>query len=126
MGGSASNIVNPIIKVVTAPITGGFGLLKSKYNPLDKSFDPLGARKAARDARNAAAEQAGAMAAEEAALVTEKKETKKSKNNLAIRQRLLAQRGYAAANTRGGTILTSPTGLPPTTGGTGSKVLLGT
>lgn len=125
MGGSASNIVNPIVKAVTAPITGGLSLIHSKYNPLDKSFDPLGSRAAKREARTAADQQRDAMVAQEGEAKEQKKQAKQTANNSAIRARLLARRGYMAASTRGGTLLTGPSGLPSDTGG-GQKTLLGT
>lgn len=125
MGGSTNDVINDATKVATAPITGGWSLIHSKANPLDESFDPLGARAGQRMARTAADQQKDAMVAQQAELVKKKKEAKQNASNLALRNRLVALRGYAASSDRGGTVLTSPTGLP-TPIATGGKTLLGT
>lgn len=121
MGGSVSSVA----KVVAAPVTGGLSLIHSKYNPLDRSFDPIGLRAAKREARTAADQQRDAMVAQEGEIKEQKKAAKQTAGNNAMRARLLARRGYMIGSTRGGTLLTGPGGPASNTGG-GQKTLLGT
>ena len=109
MGGSSSSP----LAIVAGVATGG---LVGKYVN-DKRIE------AKRQARTAVDQQKDAMIAQQEELKKRQKEEKKTANNLAIRQRLVAQRGYASQS-RSGTIFTSPTGLPPSTSG-GGKTLLG-
>ena len=126
MGGSTGDVVNTGLKVAFAPVTGGLSLTKSDKNPIDKSFDPTGNCDLKRQARSAADQQKDSMLAQEADLKKKKNEARNTAANLAIRQRLIAQRGYTSSSNRGGTVLTSPTGATSGNGGPGVKTLLGT
>ena len=112
MGGSSSSPLD----IVAGVATGGI------YTAYKANEERVAAKRAA---RTAADQQKDAMIAQQQDLKNKGKEAKQTAGNIALRNRLAAQRGYARAASRGGTILTSPTGLPPDNGG-GGKMLLGT
>lgn len=114
MGGHSSSPLD----VVAGVATGGFYTVGKYFN--DQRLD------AKRDARTAADQQKDAIIAQEADLKKKQTEAKKSAANIALRNRLVAMRGYSKDSSRGGTILTGPNGIPSGTAGNGGKTLLGT
>lgn len=101
MGGSSTSPLN----IVAGVATGGLYTAGKYFN--DKRIEGNRAARTAGDLRK------DAMIAQQAELVKNQKESKQTANNLAIRQRLIAQRGYATSS-RAGSIFTSPTGTTPT------------
>lgn len=97
MGGSSSSPLD----IVAGVATGGLYTIGSAVNK--KRLD------AERQARTAVDQQKDAMIAQQEELKKRRKEEKKTAGNLAVRQRLVAQRGYATQS-RGGTLFNSPTG----------------
>lgn len=109
MGSSSSSPLD----IVAGVATGGLYTI-GKYAH-DKK------KQAERAARTAADQQKDAMIAQENELKQKQKQERKSAGNLAMRQRLIAQRGYASS-ARNGTIFSDPTG---SMGGGTQKRLLG-
>lgn len=113
MGSSSSSPLD----IVAGVATGGIYTVAKSMND-----SRLAGKRAM---RSAADQQRDAMVAQEGALKKQQQERKNTAANNAMRNRLVAQRGYARANSRGGTILTSPTGVPGSSTGPGGKILLG-
>lgn len=113
MGSSSSSPLDIVAGVTTGGIYTAAKYVNDKRIEGDRAI------------RTAADQQKDAMIAQENEIKKKKAESDRSRANIAIRQRLVANRGYNSDSTRNGTILTSPTGLP-STGGPGVKTLLGT
>lgn len=113
MGSSSSSPLD----IAAGVATGGIYTAAKYVN--DKRLE------AKRAIRTAADQQRDAMLAQENEMRKRQKEEKRSAQNVAIRQRLIATRGYNNPSTRGGTILTAPGGAPDNPLNIGTKRLLG-
>lgn len=90
MGGGSN-----FLDIAAGVATGGLYTIGKYYN--DKRIEGN------RAARTAVDQQKDAMIAQQAEVVKKQKESKQTANNLAMRQRLIAQRGYSSSS-RSGTV----------------------